>query len=117
MLDRRVGLAGVDVVEDVVAVRKGAALSVLAGEADRDPLNEQACERQRLSLTPIDAALVESLAAAVELLLQLGMDREALRHGDERLVELAQPAGRDGGDDLRPGPVGNPAFGGDRSLS
>jgi len=40
--------AGLDVVKDVMAMREGAALGVLAGEADRDALDEQACEGKRL---------------------------------------------------------------------
>src|SRR5437764_1798651 len=110
MLDRRVGLAGLDVVEDVVAVREGAALGVLAGESDRDPLHEQARERERLGLAPVDPALLEGLRAAVELLLQLWVDREALRPGDQGSVELAQPARRDSCDDLGAGPGRDPAF-------
>ena len=41
MLHRRERLAGVRVVEDEMALRERAALDVLAGEPDRDPLDEQ----------------------------------------------------------------------------
>src|SRR5439155_20008715 len=105
MLDRRVDLTGFDVVEDVVAVREGAALGVLAGETDRDALDQQACERERFGLAPVDAALLEGLRAPIELLLQLRMDRELFGHGDERPVELAQPLGGYGSDDLGGGAV------------
>ena len=68
VLDRRVALAGVRVVEDEVAVRERAALGVLAGEPDRDALDEQAGERERLGLAPVDAALLERRRAPLELL-------------------------------------------------
>ena len=64
-------------------MREGAALGVLAGEADRDALDEQACEGKRLGLAPVDPSLLEGLRPAVELLLQLRMNREAFRRGDE----------------------------------
>src|SRR5690348_17962172 len=103
MLNRRVGLARFDVVEDVMPVRERAALGVLAGEPDRDPLDEQARERERLGLPPVDSALFQRLGAPVELFLQLWMNREPFRNGDERAVELAQAVGGDGGNDLGAG--------------
>ena len=56
-----------DVVEDDVAVRERPALGVLAGEPDRDPLDEERGERERLGLAPVDPALLERLAAPLEL--------------------------------------------------
>src|SRR5207249_2921182 len=54
-LDRGVDLSGLGVVQYQVAVREGAALGVLAGEPDRDALDQQAGERQLLRLAPVDA--------------------------------------------------------------
>ena len=71
VLDRRVRLAGALVVQDGVPVREGPALGVLAGEPDRDALGEQARERERLGLAPVDPALAERLAPALELPQQL----------------------------------------------
>ena len=45
-----------DVVEDGVAMRERAALGVLAGQPDRDALDEQRRERERLGLAPVDAS-------------------------------------------------------------
>ena len=57
VLDRRVRLARVRVVEDEVAVGERAALGVLAGEADRDAVLEQRGVGERLALAPVDPAL------------------------------------------------------------
>ena len=64
VLQRRVRRARVHVVEDVVPVRERAALGVLAGEPDRDPLDEERGERERLGLSPVDPALLERRRAA-----------------------------------------------------
>ena len=61
-------------------MRERAALGVLAGQADRDPLDEQAGEGELLGLAPVDAALVERVAPALELLRELRVDGEALGH-------------------------------------
>src|SRR5215212_2034096 len=108
MLDRRVGLTRLDVVEDVVTVREGAALGVLAGEPNWDPFDEQAREGERLGLAPVDPALVERLRASIELLLQFRVDREAFRGRDEGSVELAQTLHGDGRDDLGAGAERDP---------
>ena len=83
-----------------MAVRERAALGVLAGEADRDPLDEQAREGERLGLAPVDPALVERAAPALELLRELRVDGEAVGHAQQLLVQLAQPLGGDGRHDL-----------------
>ena len=59
VLHRRERRARLHVVQHGVAVRERAALGVLAGEADRDAVDEQRCERERLGVPPVDAALVE----------------------------------------------------------
>ena len=61
-------------------VRERAALGVLTGQAHRNPLDEQRRERERLGLAPVDAALVDRLAAPLELAQKLRVDREALGH-------------------------------------
>ena len=76
MLQRRVCLARVHIVQHRMAVRKRSALGVLAGEPDRDALDEQGREGQRFGLAPVDPALLERCASALELALQLRMDRE-----------------------------------------
>jgi len=43
-------------VEDEVAVGEGAALGVLAGEADVDALGQQGAEGERLGLAEVDRA-------------------------------------------------------------
>ena len=100
VLDRSVLGARVRVVEDEVAVGEGAALGVLAGEADRDALDEQARERERLGLAPVDAAGVERLDPPLEHLHELRVDGEALRHVDELGRELSEPVFRDAGGDV-----------------
>ena len=88
MLDRRVGLTGLHIVEDVVPVGERAPLGVLAGQADRDPFDEQGRKGERLGLAPVDPALLERLSATVELLRELRVNGEALGHSDELAVEL-----------------------------
>ena len=87
------------IVQDRVAVGEGAALGVLARDADRDPLDEQAREGERLGLPPVDPALVHALAPALELLQQLLVPLEAVRHLEQLLVQRLEPLRRDGGDD------------------
>src|SRR3954451_12150666 len=101
-LDRRQRLAGLGVVQDHVALRERPALGVLTGEPDRDALGEQRGEREHLGVGPVDPALLaERYAPAIELLDELRVDGEAVRHGEHLVVELAQRVGRDGRRDLR----------------
>ena len=86
-LDRRMRLPGALVVQNGMAVREGAALGVLAGEPDRNPLDQQARERERLRLAPVDPAVVQALAPALELLQQLLVALEALRQLQQLLVQ------------------------------
>ena len=87
--------ARVRVVQDEMPVRERAALGVLAGEADRDALDEQARERERLRLAPVDAALVERFDSPLEHLHELRVDGEPFGDADELVLELAEPLGRD----------------------
>ena len=97
MLDRRNGLSGAGVVEDEVAVRERTALGVLSRETDRDTVLEEAREGEALGLAPVDPSLVDGLPAPLELALELRMDDEPLRHGEELLVQHAQPLVGHGG--------------------
>ena len=95
VLHRAVLEPGVLVVEDEMAVGEGAALGVLAGEADVDAVGEQRGEGERLGVAELDPAARQRLDPPGERLAQLAVDREALRRLDQRLVQLAQPLGRD----------------------
>ena len=87
MLHRRERRAGVHVVQNRVAVRERAPLGVLAGDPDGDAVDEQRCERERFRLAPVDAALVERRATALELRPQLRMRREPIGNAQKLLVE------------------------------
>ncbi len=85
-----------------MAVREGAPLGVLAGEADRRPVGEERAEGERLGLRPVDAALLaEHVPPALERLRELRVDYEAVGHGEELLVQRAQLLLGDGRLDLR----------------
>src|SRR5262249_6818415 len=84
-------------------VREGAALGVLAGEPDRDPVFEERCERERLGMAPVDPALTQALVAAFQLTQQLWMDLESLGHLQKLLAELEKPLGGHGRGDGRAG--------------
>jgi hypothetical protein len=99
VLDRRVALGRVRIVEDEVTVRERAALSVLSREPDRDALDEQAGVGERLGLPPVDPAVDDGVAAPLELARQLRVDREVLGDGEKLGVQLAQAISRDRGDD------------------
>ena len=93
MGERRVHAAVLVVVEDEVAVGERAALRVLSRQANRGARDEQTAQREPFRLRPVDPSLLaEGLAPSLELLYQLGMDRETLRHGEELLVQLARKA-------------------------
>ena len=93
------------VVEDEMPVREGAALGVLAGEPDRDPLAQQRGERERLGVPPVDAALLERVAAALELACELRVDREARRaRAASCSVSRRRRLRADGGLDVAAGP-------------
>ena len=65
VLDRRVGRAGLGVVEDQMALGERAALAVLPGQPDRDRLRQQAREGERLGMAPLDGAVVDGGDAAL----------------------------------------------------
>ncbi len=106
-------LAGLRVVEGEVALAEGAPHGVLAGEPDRRAVDQQRGEGERLGVGPLDAGLrlVEGGQPALELLDELGVEREAGRRRHQRCVERAQRGGVDGGARLGRLP------GGDRLLA
>ncbi len=92
-------LARLRVVKHEMALRERAALRVLAGQPDRDALGQQRRERQRLGMRPHDPGLgpahPERLAPLIELLDELRVHGEPVRHGQELLVEHLEPVGGD----------------------
>ena len=70
-------------------MRERPALGVLTGEPDRHTVRDEARERERLRLTPVDSAFEpERLATALELAEQLRMNGEVVRD-DEELARSA----------------------------
>ena len=94
-------------------VRERAALGVLAGEANRDAVDEERRVCERLRLPPVDAALLDRLSPPLELLHQLRVRREPVGGAQQLLVQLAQPVGGDGGVDGGAGRARQPVL--DRS--
>ena len=91
MLDRRVAVAGVDVVQHEMPLAEGAALGVLARQADGRALHQQRSERERFGVRPFDPlARRERVAPALELLQQFGMHGEAVRNSEQLVVELLE---------------------------
>ena len=67
MVQRHVARLGLLIVEDGVALRKGAALAVLAGQAHRVAFVDQRAERQRFGHGPVDPdAGLDHLAAILD---------------------------------------------------
>ena len=94
--------AGLRVVQHQVTLTEGAALGVLAGQPQRDPLGQQRREGQRLGVGPVDAGVLgtERLATLGELAGQLAVDVEALGNGEQLLVEDLELVGIDRSVDL-----------------
>src|SRR6266403_1446686 len=93
-------VVGVDVVEDGVALAEGAAARVLPAHADRDALEQQRADGERLGAAPVDAApLADHLRARLHETRGPRVRREALGHAREGGGDLVQQLGRDG----RPG--------------
>ena len=91
VLDRRVLEPGLLVVEDEVAVREGAALGVLAGEPDVGALGQQRGEASA-SAWPNSIGPSSRISRRFsERLAQLAVDREALGHLEQLLVQRPDP--------------------------
>src|SRR5436309_3325059 len=100
VVERNVPVAGLDVVEDRMALAEGAAARVLPAHADRDALEQQRAEGERLGAAPVDAApLADHLRARLHETRGPRVRREALGHTREGGGDLVQHLGRDG----RPG--------------
>src|SRR5207248_7689727 len=97
VLDRRPALACPRVVKNEVTLAERAALGVLTGQPDWDALGEQRRPGQRLGVRPVDDALLERFAAALDLRLQLPVHAEALGHAQQLLVERAERFRGNGG--------------------
>ena len=85
MVERHVARFGLLVDQHAVALREGAALAVLAGEAHRIALVEQACRRRapRPSPSRCPAPVSIAVCAVVEEALDRLVEVEALRHVGE----------------------------------
>src|SRR5919202_2770519 len=95
MMQWNVAVARLRIVEHHVPVAKGTALDILAGHADRRPFGKNRCEGQRLGMSPVDRTVFsERSMAPLEHALKLRVHREALRSGQERLIQLDQPLRR-----------------------
>jgi hypothetical protein len=105
VLQRRVGLLGLLVVEHGVTLRESTALDILTGNADMAALNNHRTEGKGLGGGPVDVfALENRLCAVGQDTLQVGMGVEALRSGANDLTNveesLAIDTGRVVGQDL-----------------
>ena len=81
------------VVQHEMAVGERAALGVLTGQPDRDPILQQRGEGERLGLTPVDSSGPDRLAPALELAQQLLAGCEALGQCEQLLVQRLEPCG------------------------
>ena len=82
--------------EHEVAVSERAAFGVLARETNGNPILEQGGVGESLALAPVDPAVDDGLVTAVELLRELGIDREPGRNVQQLLVQSAQAVGCNG---------------------
>ena len=78
------------------------------------PVLEQGRECERLRLAPVDAALLQRLAATLELPQQLGVHDEAVRDGEQLLVQRPQALLLDRRPDRSAGSGALDRLGGDR---
>src|SRR5436190_7525550 len=100
VVERNVAVAGLDVVEDGVALAEGAAAGVLPAHADRDALEQERADGERLGAAPVDGpSLAHHLRARLHEARDPRVRREALGQAREGGGDLPQHLGRDG----RPG--------------
>ena len=96
MLHRREWLSGVGVKERLVALAERPAHGVLAGDANRDAVQQQRAEGESFGVPPLNPPVLvgERIPAPGELLLQLGAERELGRESVElRVHRLKRLAG------------------------
>jgi hypothetical protein len=99
VVQRGVVVAPVHVVEHGVPVAEGAALAVLAAEADGRAFEEERAEGERLGEAPVDRAALVGGGAAVEEALDLGLTLKPAGKGGEAADHrrsLRADAGGDG---------------------
>src|SRR5690625_861511 len=85
--------------ENSMSLRKRSAARILARDADRRALEKEGTECKRLSGGPVDLAIVVELRAALELALELRMDREIFRHSRFHGEDVIEPSAIDTGFD------------------
>ena len=90
VVQRVVRLGVIRVVQHRVALGEGAALGVLAGEADKLALLRQGTEGEQLAPAPVDVAVGERAAALLQHGLQALVRREVLRQVRERVGEALE---------------------------
>src|SRR5262249_14892535 len=73
-----------------MSLRERAALGVLAGQADRNALGDEARKGEGLGVAPVDAASLQRFGTSLELAEKLRMHCEPFRDADELTVELAK---------------------------
>ena len=97
-LDRREGLAVVDVVQYHVAMREGAATRILSGESHRCVLRQERRQREGFGVAPVDpTGDGERGAAPLQLGVHLGVHRERRRPHQQLFVEGGQLFGGNSG--------------------
>src|SRR6185437_27808 len=98
MVEGRVALLGILIEQHRVALREGAALTVLTRQAYGVAFLEQGAEGKRLRRGPIDSlACLDRLCAIVEKTLDGLMDLKIRRNGRDLLADLAQRLHRNAG--------------------
>ncbi len=90
MLDRGVASPVPRVDQDQMPLAERAALGILPREPDGRRLHHEGRERQRLGVRPVDLAAGERGTPPLELLLELGNDREPLGHDEQLLVQRGE---------------------------
>ena len=89
ILQRGERLAGPHIVQNGMTMRERAALGVLSRQPDRDALDQERAERQRLRLAPVDSTILDRLKTAVELAFELRVHGEVLRDDQQLLAQFA----------------------------
>src|SRR5262247_4392080 len=98
MIERDVAVLVLLIDQDRMALREGAALAVLAGQAHREALEQQRAVGQRLGRRPGDAlALLDGLGAVVEEALDRAVDMEILGHRSDFAADVLERIDGDAG--------------------
>jgi hypothetical protein len=105
VLEGSVGILGLLVVEDSVALRKGTTLDILTGDTDMVTLSDERTKGQSLSSGHVDVLTLNNRLGSVgENSLQVAVNLEALGNASNNLTNVLQSLGLDsslvGGEDL-----------------